>query len=65
MKALTYLIYIVLWEIFTLGGCTYLVFFRSASPWWYVLAVILSGSAYPPAQWAALFDKEQEPHNER
>jgi len=54
MSALTYLAYIVFWESLTLGGCAYLVFWRKASGWWFALAVILSGLAYTPEQWAAL-----------
>ena len=51
MKELTYLIYIVLWEAFVIGGCAYLVFWLGASGWWFILAVVLSGAAYTPNRW--------------
>lgn len=50
----TYLLYIIFWESLTLGGCAYCVFWRKASGWWFVLAVLLSGAAYSPEKWAAL-----------
>jgi hypothetical protein len=30
-----------LWAAFIIAGCSYLVFWKGASAWWYVLAVIL------------------------
>lgn len=51
----TYLVYITLYEVLTLGGCGYAVFALGASGWWFVLAVILSGAAYSPEKWASLY----------
>lgn len=51
MRALTYLIYIIIWEAATLGVCTYLVFWQGYSGWWYLLAVGLSWCAYKPENW--------------
>ena len=51
----TYLIYILLWEGLLIGGCSYVVFWRGESGWWFALAVLLSGSAYAPKKWAELF----------
>jgi len=36
--------YVLIWNMFLVGGCTYLVFFRGASPWWFVLVMIFSAS---------------------
>lgn len=54
MAHLTYFFYIVLWEAFTLGGCSYLVFWRGESAWWFLLAVFLAGCAYSPRRWIGL-----------
>lgn len=54
MKHVTYLLYLVLWEGFIFGGCAYVVFWKDASPLWFVLAVLLSAAAYSPEKWAAL-----------
>ncbi len=54
MLAFTYLAYIVFYEGLMLGGCAYLVFVEQASPWWFVLAVLLSAAAYKPRQWRYL-----------
>lgn len=54
MNSLTYLAYIVFWESLTLGGCAYCVFWKEASPWWFLLAVFMSSHAYSPEKWAAL-----------
>ena len=51
---ISYLIYILVWEVLILGGCAYLVFWKGASPWWFVLAVLLSSAAYGPEKWAKL-----------
>jgi hypothetical protein len=47
----TYLIYIVLFEALVLGGTGYAVFVLGHSGWWFVLAAVLSGSAYKPSTW--------------
>jgi hypothetical protein len=32
---------ILAWNMFIMGGCAYLVFWKAASAWWFVLATIL------------------------
>lgn len=53
--SISYLIYIISFEFFVFGGIAYLVFWKDASPWWFLLAVLLSEAAYTPEQWAKLF----------
>ena len=57
MKILTYLIYIILWEGFILGGCAYIVFWKGFSGWWFLLAGLLSSAAYKPSAWAILYNQ--------
>ena len=61
---ITYLIYIVFYETMILGGCAYVVFFLNRSGWWFLLAVLLSGSAYSPDKWHRLLtgkiDKDEQ-----
>ena len=56
MKWLTYLLYIAIWDGGIIAGCTYLVFWMNQSGWWYALAIIICGSAYPPERWGKLMD---------
>ena len=51
MKALTYLIYIVLWEGMIFGGTGYVVFMLDHSGWWFALAILIGGCAYKPETW--------------
>ena len=51
MRALTYLIYIVLWEGMIIVGAGYVVFVLDYSGWWFALALLLSASAYKPTTW--------------
>ncbi len=51
IRIITYLIYIILWEALTVGGCAYLVFFKGHSSWWFVIALLLSGAAVQPGKW--------------
>jgi len=51
MKAVTYLVYILAFEAIVLGGAGYIVFGLGRSPWWMLLALMVSGAAYRPAQW--------------
>jgi len=51
MKEITYLIYIIFWETFILGGGAYIVFGLGNSGWWFALACVLSGLAYRPSMW--------------
>jgi len=59
MKVISYLIYLIFWEVFVLGGFTYLVFFKDANPWWMLLAVVLSGAALSPETWSALYKEKK------
>lgn len=51
MREITYLIYIILWEGFILGGTAYVVFVLDHSGLWFLLAVWLSSAAYSPRKW--------------
>jgi len=48
---ITYLIYIVLFEVLIFGGTGYAVFVLEESGWWFVLAVFISCLAYKPSSW--------------
>lgn len=50
-KAITYLIYIVLFEALVLGGAGYVVFGLGRHPGWFALAIFMSFCAYKPQQW--------------
>ena len=52
--SITYLIYIITWEAFVLGGGGYVVFGLERSPWWLLLSVLLSLGAYKPKYWSEL-----------
>lgn len=54
MRALTYLIYLIIYEGAVLGGTAYAVFELGHSGWWFVLAILLSGAAYSPEKWSKL-----------
>lgn len=51
MKYFTYLVYIVLWEGFIIGGGAYVVFVLDRSPWWLAAALIVATMAYKPQNW--------------
>lgn len=51
MKYLTYLIYICFWNVLIIGGTGYAVFVHGHSGFWFLLAMMLSGSAYSPEKW--------------
>ena len=53
--AITYMIYIILWEALVIGGCGYVVFGLNRSGWWMLLGVLLSGAAYKPSHRKKLF----------
>lgn len=57
MNSLTYLIYIILYEGLVLGGTGYAVFVLDHSGWWFLLAFVMSGSAYGPSSWAKLMEE--------
>lgn len=58
MKYITYLIYIVFYELLILGGTAYAVFVLGASGWWFALAIFMSGAAYKPQQWVGKDTKD-------
>lgn len=35
----------LIWDIICVGGCTYLVFWRGHSGWWYILALAVCDSS--------------------
>lgn len=51
MREITYLIYIVIWESMIFGGTGYAVFVLDRSGWWFLLATLIGGCAYPPERW--------------
>jgi hypothetical protein len=51
MKEITYLIYIIVWELLIFGGIGYAVFVLGHSGWWFVMAFFLGASAYSPMKW--------------
>jgi hypothetical protein len=57
MAYLTYLLYQILWQGLVIGGCAYAVFWRDASGWWFLLAVLMSVAAYSPRRWIGLTEK--------
>ncbi len=48
---ITYLIYVLVFEIIVFGGIGYAVFVLNHSGWWLVFAVLVSGCAYSPDKW--------------
>ncbi len=63
--ALTYLIYIVIWESMIFGGFGYVVFGLGHSGWWMLLAIMLSGAAYRPYMWRELLTGKRGGDNEQ
>jgi hypothetical protein len=55
MKVFTYLIYIIFWESLTIGGFSYLIFFKGISEVWFIVAIVLSAMGYKPSEWGKLF----------
>lgn len=53
--AMTYMIYIIVWQALVIGGFGYVVFGLNRSEWWMLLAFLLSASAYKPKSWLKLF----------
>jgi hypothetical protein len=51
MSYLTYLVYILVYQLIVLGGTGYAVFVLEHSGWWFLLAVLLASCAYKPSQW--------------
>jgi hypothetical protein len=54
VRAITYLIYILLFEGLVFGGTGYAVFVLDRSGWWFLLALFVSCGAYRPDSWARL-----------
>ena len=53
--SITYLIYIILFETLIFGGCSYIVFWKGFSGWWFLLAVFMSSAVYSPEKWSYLY----------
>ena len=53
---ITYLIYIIIWEVILLGGFGYVVFGLDKNGWWMLLAVFMSFYAYGPETWRQLLN---------
>lgn len=53
--AWTYVVYITLYEGVVPGGTGYAVFVLGHSGWWFLLAALFAGAAYPPDRWRQLF----------
>lgn len=53
MRYFTYLLYLILIPGALIAGTGYLVFFKNASGWWFVLTSFLVDSLWlSPAQWS-------------
>lgn len=50
-RAITYLIYILLYLTLVLGGIGYAVFVLGHSYWWLLLAFVLNYTTYSPSSW--------------
>lgn len=57
---ISYLIYIIFWETLIIVGTAYVVFWLNYSPWWWLLGVFLSASAYKPGRWRDLITGPDE-----
>jgi hypothetical protein len=53
--AITYLIYVILWDGMIFAGCGYAVFWLHESGWWFLAACFVGGCAYQPDKWADLW----------
>lgn len=51
MNAITYLIYIIVWELLIFGGIGYAVFVLGHSGWWFVMAFFFGACSYSPLKW--------------
>lgn len=51
----TFMLYIVIWDIGLLVGTAYLIWWKGASGWWFVPAFILCGMSYKPKHWRELW----------
>lgn len=56
----TYLIYIIMWDGFVVGGCAYAVFWLGHSGWWFALAMVLAALAYRPSSWRELLGPNEQ-----
>ena len=52
----TFLIYILIWDVGLLVGTSYLVFWKNQSAWWFLPAVILCTISYKPKHWRELWE---------
>jgi len=62
---ITYLIYIIFWEILCLGGGAYMVVHFNRSGWWMLLAVILGSACFKPHTWYGLWDGIERKTNDK
>jgi len=51
---ITYLVYVIFYITFFIGGCSYLVFFHNEHPAWFIVALALGWSVFSPKQWKEL-----------
>jgi len=54
---ITYLIYIITWELFIFSLFGYVVFILGENPLWMALCVFMSTCAYPPEKWNKLINR--------
>lgn len=54
MNSISYLVYTVFWCSLTIGGSSYVVFWRDANPLWIGLGIFLAECCIKPKQWAQL-----------
>lgn len=50
------MVYSIIYEAIVLGGTGYAVFVLGYSGWWFLLAIIMSGSQIQPHQWKSIAD---------
>jgi hypothetical protein len=51
MKYITYIIYSVLMYSLTFLPFFYVVFWKNANPWWFVLAAVMANCVMAPSAW--------------
>lgn len=56
--AITYTIYIILYEILCLGSGLYIVFGLKYSGWWLVFFILISSACFKPDRWRELYYKK-------
>lgn len=51
LQYITYLVYILVWEVLLWVGTAYIVFWLGNSGWWFILTILMSQCAYSPYEW--------------